>query len=583
MKNKKNYLMWALCSCAGALMSLSACSDSENLVDEETVGSESAVYAKVIITVPTSSTTTRALTRAEETSQTLEGTANKDASDEESTVKNLYIYAFDSNGLFVEMATINTPNSYTPTDGSSAKYRSDVAFKNLSRPTGNDPVEYKLLAIANLTKAPNAIVGSTTMSEFLKDAELTDGDWMLPSSDGKELEGKFVMASRDFKAAGEGTPEVTMQVYSYNSKDTPATAAITVERLHAKYSLTIDFNSEASSDAEKLTKVLNNTVTDKPYVKLTVDGYYPFNISTNSYVFRHRRVISYETGSTNEKEWDGTYTYCNVSEPSSWNATTRLWENADYVVDPDWASKKGITSLEDLKKRSIYKNPIHGVDNSSYIKVEKSDLDVIGYSYENTMPAENQYVENSTGILFRAKLEPQNVVTKTKTTVVNDGDNTSTTTPTTTKPTTYFYYNETFFDSWDALLETYSGLDELAKTEEVAIGKSKDLAEKGVYIFAPDDAGNYYCYYTYIVKHFTPIDSGDAVNSSFMAPMKFVTVRNNWYTISVTGVSRIGSPNPDPYVNETPPTPDESTVIYLQVTLSVKEWVPRDNTGIVLQ
>jgi hypothetical protein len=582
MKNKKNYLMWALCSCAGALMSLSACSDSENLVDEGTVGSESAVYAKVIITVPTSSTTTRALTRADAASE-LEGTASEKATENEYSVNNLYIYAFtpDATGgdaTFAEMATVNSLSKKT--DASDVEYQSDAIFKTLGRPTGSNTQDYKLLAIANVTQAPAAIAGTTKMSAFLADTKLDDGTWLLPT-DAKA--GKFVMASRAFSAAtndGAPSPAVIMTVTASNSETNPATAAITVERLHAKYSLTVDMDAtDGATDATKLAAELKTTVGGTAYAKLTIDGYYPFNISKNSYVFRHRQTRTYDESGENPALGD--VSYCDVSIPTSWlkDVTKPVWKVADYVVDPDWSSKTGVSTkdISAIKARTIYNNQIHNVTNSDYIGISKSEIGAIGYSYENTMLAEDQYVENSTGILFRAQLEPQNVVSKKVTSVDNEETSKTTTNP------TYFYYNETFFDSWEAVVENYPGLSSLVGSDETATDKSKDLAEKGISIFAPDSDGKYYCYYTYIVKHYTAVDTSDAENSSFMAPMKFVTVRNNWYTIAVKGISRIGSPNPDPYVDETTPTPDESTVIYLQVTLSVKEWVPRDNTGIVLQ
>jgi hypothetical protein len=517
------------------------------------------------------------LTRADAASE-LEGTASdKDkTTPEEYAVKNLYIYAFvetesenKKDTTFVEMATINSLSKK-----SDAEYQSNAIFKTLARPTVGTEQRYQLLAIANVTEAPSITKGES-MSKFLAEAQLKDGTWLT-----KAAAGNFVMASRAFSAAtsdGTPSPAVIMKVAASNSETNPAEAAITVERLHAKYSLTINLSTaEGATDADKLTTVLKPTVGDTPYAKLTIDGYYPFNISKKSYVFRHRQTRTYDKNGVPSL---GDVSYCDLSIPTNWNSSKSVWEIADYVVDLDWESKKGVSSksIEKLKERGIFDNPIHEVTNSKYISISEPEVGVIGYSYENTMLAEDQYVENSTGILFRAQLEPQNVVSKKVTSVDNEETSKATTNP------TYFYYNETFFDSWEAVVENYPGLDGLVGTDETATAKSKELAEKGISIFAPDSAGKYYCYYTYIVKHYTAVDTTDKENSSFMSPMKFVTVRNNWYNIAVKEISRIGSPNPDPYVNETTPTPDESTVIYLQVTLSVKEWVPRDNTGIVLQ
>lgn len=82
-------------------------------------------------------------------------------------------------------------------------------------------------------------------------------------------------------------------------------------------------------------------------------------------------------------------------------------------------------------------------------------------------------------------------------------------------------------------------------------------------------------YYPYWIRH---ADNGKADE---MGIMEFGIVRNNIYDLTVSGFSGLGfgkSPSdvPDPEI------PDESSELCLKVTLYVKDWVLRTNSGILL-
>ncbi|MCX4258743.1 MAG: Mfa1 family fimbria major subunit [Muribaculaceae bacterium] len=84
----------------------------------------------------------------------------------------------------------------------------------------------------------------------------------------------------------------------------------------------------------------------------------------------------------------------------------------------------------------------------------------------------------------------------------------------------------------------------------------------------------YYCYYYYWNRH------NDNNLNGIMGPMEFDVVRNNVYKLSVDKINRLGhprQPDNDPE-NPTPGTPDESSLLYLDVNIQVVPWSVRVNS-----
>ncbi len=83
----------------------------------------------------------------------------------------------------------------------------------------------------------------------------------------------------------------------------------------------------------------------------------------------------------------------------------------------------------------------------------------------------------------------------------------------------------------------------------------------------------YYCYYYYWNRH------NDNGNNGVMGPMEFAVVRNNVYKLTVRSLNTLGHPripenDPD---TPTPDTPDESSEVYLTVSVEIVPWVVRLN------
>lgn len=87
------------------------------------------------------------------------------------------------------------------------------------------------------------------------------------------------------------------------------------------------------------------------------------------------------------------------------------------------------------------------------------------------------------------------------------------------------------------------------------------------------DETGYYCYYYYWNRH------NDNGNNGVMGAMEFAVVRNNVYKLAVTSIKQLGHPrisenDPDPV---DPEDPDESSSVYLTLSVEVLPWVVRVN------
>ncbi len=81
------------------------------------------------------------------------------------------------------------------------------------------------------------------------------------------------------------------------------------------------------------------------------------------------------------------------------------------------------------------------------------------------------------------------------------------------------------------------------------------------------------CYYQYWIRH---ANNGDNDN---MGIMEFAIVRNNIYKISVSAIEGLGMP--DPFDGDK--VKDEHGSLFLKINLYVKDWVIRNNEGLVLK
>ena len=282
----------------------------------------------------------------------------------------------------------------------------------------------------------------------------------------------------------------------------------------------------------------------KMYATITLDGYYIVNFPKYYYTYRHTAVLT----SMTEPNWNISEHFGNVKDVNG------------YIVDPYFFKKtidaSAFTNAEKYYENFYgdYNNP-NAVTWTSFKPVGDEPQYNTVYCLENCCLAPAQKNGYSTGVIFKAKVEPYNNVYH----LASDG-NMVLVTDKNSYPEVLYYFNYNFYDSAEALAS--------------AIGvTSVDGANLDIYKakkFEKTDDG-YRSYYTYWIRHL------DNFKPTSMGVMEFGIVRNNLYRMLITNVSGLGVPDK---VIDTD-IPDEGET-HLKVVLNVKPWIVRDLTNIVL-
>ena len=189
---------------------------------------------------------------------------------------------------------------------------------------------------------------------------------------------------------------------------------------------------------------------------------------------------------------------------------------------------------------------------------------LMAYCFENSTDYQHQVHGLSTGISFVARMYKKN-------------DNGTLSEPI---ERLYRYGNSNLFESLEAiqqafganfLSEKFNDLVTEEKKGTVITQETLDKAkEEGLVENVEVYNGNICYYYTTEIKHF---DNG---NNSVLAPMEFAIMRNNIYSLAVTGINMVG----DPAVVPTPGTPDEypkPEEAALNVEVEILPWIVRYN------
>ena len=103
-----------------------------------------------------------------------------------------------------------------------------------------------------------------------------------------------------------------------------------------------------------------------------------------------------------------------------------------------------------------------------------------------------------------------------------------------------------------------------------------------------------YSYYNILIKHvgdeLAPWNpSTKTTGVSYPAPNeanwlgRYGVLRNNWYDLDITGVSRLGAATPDELDVKNDPTPDDNLKSYISVKINVLSWAKRTQKAILGQ
>lgn len=405
--------------------------------------------------------------------------------------------------------------------------------------------------------------------------------WVQENQDGERTYTVYGKGSgtHDFK---DGTSPV--DIYTELQ---PATISDYESNSTGKYAV-----ADVSNPMASITYKPDDTVTPEQTWYVRLEGYALVNLSKNVHYVRH--TISQAGGETPFGLLNGSnYLYTpywgekngitfeeNGDFPTG--TTTDTWfyntlanvatESENMTINADGEFKLGETTDD-----AIYYKPMSSlgsdedgtVTGDDHYETDPTKPGVgkfMAYCFENSTDLDHQTHGLSTGISFVARMYKTN----------NNG--------TLSDPVTrlYRYGNNNLFESLAAIQQAFGesfmsdAFNKLVEKEatpnsEITEDDLKELAEAedgGEQIELYND--NICYYYTTEIKHF---DNGD---NSVLGNMEFAIMRNNIYSLAVTGINMVG----DPAVDPTPGTPDENPTpeeAQLDVQVEILPWIVRYN------
>ena len=589
------------------------------------------VYLSVNIMTPS---TSRAYTKAgEETASKPSGGESGDdflsALEKENKVSGVTIVLYGKEGVTDEtsvqnlsindVGTMVIASSYTNATEDSAddKYEHHTGKKATVRLNSEylkTNTYYRILAIAN----------ANVTDKFVPGTSLADCKIKTITNDLSGTEGKFIMSTHVEEntptAAGSTEEHSIVSFTNENIKENkPATGTVWVERLSARIDYVgTDFSFEVNSKEEPSTKLAT----------VTLQGVAPVNVAKHDvYIFKQL--------TDDDSNIDGTLKALINEEYTS--------TKKNYVIEPTTTGRAGVTVTKQ------FDNPFtsDGVQKITYTAFNdltsaeegQNTYRIITYAGENTMAYNQQTHGRTTGVIFKAKYDPEKLFAYSETngTVTestpeaNKGfyrvDNKlyqgleaaeaelifSGTDDTGTNPLAWLRKNFTK-DTWNLGTIDFGNF----KSAVGAAVNSKDLGylaflyekikdattlpstginwvaflQDNKNIPANDTEANkvisnpntftieyfgtaHTCYYPYWIRH---ANNGD---DKTMGIMEFCIVRNNVYRLNVTGIDGLGMA--DPFDSTDKPDEGEEEGYYLKVELYVHDWVVRENENIILK
>ena len=341
------------------------------------------------------------------------------------------------------------------------------------------------------------------------------------------------MAGRTTKS-GDRIPPVDITIATANNVITnPATLKFEAERSVAKLVL-----NPTTDGLNKYTITNDGTSGGTTIATAELEEYAVVNLMNTGFAFRHAVPVA------SVYDLSGGYLFGNV--------TTDI----HYIMDPATHLKTIPVASSTLTLATTYSQHVSAARN--YKAMTTSTNHVIGYPYENTTSAESQKNGYSTGLVFKMKITPEEILELNGSSLDPVSD--------VSLVTNFFYYGGLFYTDLDAIVS------KMGMTDAAEITTFKGLSAADLKKIGIETLTGGYCYYNYWIKH---LDDDVAAT---MGVMEFGIVRNNLYRMSVTGVRAIGSGTDviDPELD------NEVALSYLNVEMSILPWIVRSNEGIVL-
>lgn len=284
----------------------------------------------------------------------------------------------------------------------------------------------------------------------------------------------------------------------------------------------------------------------------------------------------------------------------------------------------------DNKFRTYWGKDINYTDDApfaSYATVGDADLTLgmgaTTYCYENTFDVDHQNVCNTTTAIVKMKITPDSYTGGTTFYTINGG-----------KDVVYSLANaktkvgnQFLAENTESSLKTkyFSTVSEDGKITVSDVDFSDNAGKvnfnKLVLTFTPTATGSTpttadvtdatvltalannikvveykggYSYYNILIKHFgdelTPWNPSTKTSGlSYPTPNeanwlgRYGVLRNNWYDLDITGVSRLGAATPEELDVQNDPTPDDNLKSYISVKINVLSWAKRTQGAILGQ
>ena len=405
--------------------------------------------------------------------------------------------------------------------------------------------------------------------------------------------------------------DVTTSIFKTEAeaKANPA-ADVFVERVASK--VTLGMTGSGTS-----TETLSADGTAAKNFKYTLEGWNLANVNKSSYLVRQY-----------DNAWNNLTSngadFLSGADKSAFDANPYRFAGIKLI-------KTNVSSNPaDNKYRTYWGKDINYTDDApfaSYATVGDADLTLgkgaTTYCYENTFDVDHQNVCNTTTAIVKMKITPDSYTGGTTFYTINGGkDVVYSLANAKTKVGNQFLAEKT-----ESFLKTtyFPHVTEAGKITVSDVDFSDNAGKvtfnKLVLTFTPTAGGTAttadvtdaavltalannikvveykggYSYYNILIKHFgdelTPWNPSTKTSGiSYPTPNeannwlgRYGVLRNNWYDLDITGVSRLGAATPDELDVKKDPTPDDNLKSYISVKINVLSWAKRTQKAILGQ
>lgn len=469
-----------------ALPILSSCVDG-GMADVSLPHAEadgSGVYVSVVVNTEPGHGTTKAY---DDPTPGENGDGKEEGKNDENRIYNLHIFFFE--GEVRDDGERKGINSAAETPIVAYHYFSQSEITSYGEQAFTSPTEIEDLVIG---KEYDVLVVANAGDKFEFSAHETLGslrDETILAIQYNKTSKHFCMASANpVYNSEEGINSLVIE--GNNSQNNPAIVSVGVERITARVDCHYKDGNKymvGDDEVEILGAVLVNKYQHPSYVfkRVTED----VQLSSSSIIY-----LGEEKG--------------NATIPAS-----------NYVIDPKTFKPSTETDLG-----AAYENPFSSTDwnnvtwkdlNENVTSTKEGEeltYSFLDYAQENIVSAEvatSSRATYCTGIVFRAKYTPKNVVGE----LPADGS--------------FYWYDNQAFASLDKVKEYSTAVNAITDLSD------ENCAQYGILKYEEG-----ICYYTYWIRH---ADDGDPTKIS---PMEYAIVRNNIYQLDVRSISGIGSVTP---------------------------------------